>query len=1052
MTNTRILWLARSLILTSFFSLIITATTATAASKGHAATLRDSVFVLEQRGEFEQALLIARELLTVVKADTSSMPWQITEEMWRVDRIEHVCSLPDSARDQIAWVERRWSKAKQLAPKGKHQEHERILVAILPVIRKWLRPQDDDEAWCLLELAKIKVGILDYRGAEKYCREGLVRQELGRGKETRVYAQTIEFLGIVVGERLGRPAAGAELFREAVDIYTRLYGVDHPIVATAKSWLSGCLYDMGEIEDAMELKLEYLNAYRRTYGNAPLTGVALTNVASASAKLGKYDQAECWLQEGLGIFRRALGPDHNWVGIILCKFGVLKMWQGDYESADKLLTEALRIHRAASGDDSEWSTMDLYRYAEVKYRQGCYKDAEPLARQALESRLGSLGPEHYQTADSMTLLGYILLERGLLDEAEELFSKASAIYEQSERIWHIAVSLDCYAGLARVHMARGEYDQAESVCRRSIAGVERLRKNWHARGIETFVLLGRIRLVQGDLAGAEDHFERAAFAFEVTRRRVSTQELNRTSYAATASPYPLLAAVKIELGKEAEAWEATERDRGRALLDLMASKDARALSKEELAEERRLDTELIRLSGILNALEADSSSEAKADSVENLLLMAQAEWAAYQKRLQEKYPVSEGQSYTLERVQSILEARSAVIGWLDTELGSYTYAIPKDGEVTWVKLSTDQPAEAPERFLEFVSMPGEITEHRDQFARRVYEEQLQPLLGRMEGVDHLYIVPSGVMADVPVEALIVDDGTRVIDRWDVTCVPSASVLAWVKEKPETKSGVTLFAMGDPPFNDAHARAMDEGVGAAEVAIATRGNALETVYRGAVVGNVEAIAQLDRLGGTRQEVKAIGRLFETGDVLLGREANEQAVVELACRDKLRNYRYFHFATHAIPNNEHGLESSLVLSQVDLPNAYEAAIAGERIIDGRLTVGEIMAEWRLDADLVTLSACETALGQRKRGEGYIGFAHAFFHGGARTVVLSLWRVADQPTRRLMERFYTNILRNGMSKSKALREAKLWLRDLENQRGESPYAHPYYWSAFILMGDPY
>jgi CHAT domain-containing protein len=114
-------------------------------------------------------------------------------------------------------------------------------------------------------------------------------------------------------------------------------------------------------------------------------------------------------------------------------------------------------------------------------------------------------------------------------------------------------------------------------------------------------------------------------------------------------------------------------------------------------------------------------------------------------------------------------------------------------------------------------------------------------------------------------------------------------------------------------------------------------------------------------------------------------------------------------------------------------------------------EVLREWRLDANLVTLSACETALGREVRGEGYIGFAHAFFRAGTRSVVVSLWQVDDRATSRLMVRFYENMLERGMSRSAALGEAKRWLRDLEGRGGIRPFSHPSFWSGFILMGDP-
>jgi len=152
---------------------------------------------------------------------------------------------------------------------------------------------------------------------------------------------------------------------------------------------------------------------------------------------------------------------------------------------------------------------------------------------------------------------------------------------------------------------------------------------------------------------------------------------------------------------------------------------------------------------------------------------------------------------------------------------------------------------------------------------------------------------------------------------------------------------------------------------------------------------------------------------------------------------------------------------VLSQVGLPDPLEAAMAGRRIYDGLLTADEIVSELELNADLVTLSACETGLGARVVGEGYVGFAQALLQAGARSVVVSLWKVDDRATALLMRRFYENLRgeyadeRSGqvgepMAKAGALQEAKSWLRSYTDERGQRPYEHPYYWSAFVLIGD--
>ena len=176
----------------------------------------------------------------------------------------------------------------------------------------------------------------------------------------------------------------------------------------------------------------------------------------------------------------------------------------------------------------------------------------------------------------------------------------------------------------------------------------------------------------------------------------------------------------------------------------------------------------------------------------------------------------------------------------------------------------------------------------------------------------------------------------------------------------------------------------------------------------------------------------------------------------------------------------MESFLALADADLPDPVSRILAGPAPRTGRLTAEEVLRTWNLNADLATLSACQTALGKYERGEGYVGFAQALFLAGARSLVLSQWSVDDEATALLMVRFYQNLLgkrglKAPMPKAEALREAKEWLRQLTRAgagqelarlpqvrgairskaaapRGEDgSYAHPYYWSGFILIGDP-
>jgi CHAT domain-containing protein len=251
-----------------------------------------------------------------------------------------------------------------------------------------------------------------------------------------------------------------------------------------------------------------------------------------------------------------------------------------------------------------------------------------------------------------------------------------------------------------------------------------------------------------------------------------------------------------------------------------------------------------------------------------------------------------------------------------------------------------------------------------------------------------------------------------------------------------------------------------------------------------------------LPGTRREVQAIAALFPKDQVttLLGPDATESRLQGLAASGALKGYRFLHLATHGRANPSVALSSAIFLAaDPDRPPASLAEpAAADWASDGQITAEQIVRTWDLDADLVVLSACESGLGRYAGGEGYLGFAQALFVKGARSLVLSQWRVDDKATSLLMSRFYQNLLgkRPGLSqpmpKFEALHEAKGWLRNLTQDdvgselasldRGELrpvdkpggaakreaapagskaatlyPYAHPYYWAAFILVGDP-
>ena len=183
--------------------------------------------------------------------------------------------------------------------------------------------------------------------------------------------------------------------------------------------------------------------------------------------------------------------------------------------------------------------------------------------------------------------------------------------------------------------------------------------------------------------------------------------------------------------------------------------------------------------------------------------------------------------------------------------------------------------------------------------------------------------------------------------------------------------------------------------------------------------------------SREEVLSIGKLFPSAEskIYLGAETRE----EIVKNEKLADFRYVHFASHGFLDETRPGRSGILL-----------ACDSQSSEDGILQMDEIM-RLKMNADLVTLSACSTGLGKFVNGEGVLGLTRAFFYAGARNVAVSLWNVNDSATATTMENFYRNLNR-GLPKGEAMRRAKLAML----RGSQTSWRHPYYWAAFVVQGE--
>jgi CHAT domain-containing protein/tetratricopeptide (TPR) repeat protein len=295
-------------------------------------------------------------------------------------------------------------------------------------------------------------------------------------------------------------------------------------------------------------------------------------------------------------------------------------------------------------------------------------------------------------------------------------------------------------------------------------------------------------------------------------------------------------------------------------------------------------------------------------------------------------------------------------------------------------------------------------------AEKLYDTFLRPIENKLMKKKRLLISPDGGLTFLPFEALIRREGKRterVLERWDVAYVPSATVHAALKQDVAGQGrGWGFLGLGDPVYPG-------EGSG---VERATIPKGLE--QRG--LGN------LKRLPRSGEEVNAIAGLYPGKDrvVLLRDRATVQGWNEALDRHPGR-LAAVHLACHGFVDTRHPKLTGLVLA------------------DGEILTLDHLYQRSIPADLAVLSACDTGRGSFRRGEGVIGLVRGFFYAGCPRVVVSNWKVRDDSTQRLMVSFYRNMVQKGLPTGAALRSAKL------DMLKSSDHAHPFHWAAFVLWG---
>jgi CHAT domain-containing protein len=854
-----------------------------------------------------------------------------------------------------------------------------------------------------LRLSRIDEALTAYRRALT------VWQELGdpAGESATLYG-----MGLCL-DRKGRKDEALDSLNRALSLHRQ--AGDLAREATTLTAIAGIWLARGETGQALG-GLENALRLSRSFGSSRTEAAVLFNLGIAHKLRSELEAALASFEEVLRINRR-LG-DRDYEPDNLHAIGSLYVDLGDHDKAQDRYREALEL---CSGRDAVCAARELSSIGWVQYLGGDPQAALESAGRAL-ARSREAGDKQrqagalYTRGVAFTALGQPGESLAPLAEALTLRQSGGSVLDQAQALLALA---NARRDLGDSAAAEGGYREALDLVRP--VGITLLE----AQCLYNWALLDR---GVGRLEQALAKVGQAVDKVESLRSRVTAQSL-RTSFFASKRPYYEL---WIELLMRLEE---QEPGKGHAAAALAASERARARGLLELLAEAQIDVE----GGVDPSLKSrETDLQARQSWLQDKLFRAApAERAALQQeigRIDEDLDRLEAEirrsdpryaevrypnTLELAGMEALLDDKTALLEYFVGKQESFLFVITRSGQggpsgLTVYKLPGAEILTQRVRALR-TAIQGGPRQEGDYIeeATRLYATLLAPAAGLLADKSHLLISPDGSLRLLPFEALLMSrvagnarfsDFPYVLRRYAVSYVPSASVLSGLRQSR------AVSPSGGPPPKEFLAFAdpvVEAGAGETPLGITW-----------------------SRLTRSEGEVRAIAALYPPGDVQL--YLREEATKDRVEHDPLlETARRIHFATHGFVTEPPLSLSGLVLTRVSGP------------AEGALLQVRDIFNLRLNADLVTLSACETGLGREVSGEGVVGMTQAFLYAGARSLLVSFWKVSEASTPRLMESFYHDLGKTG-GKAEALQHAKL------EMIADAVYAHPFYWAPFLLSGN--
>ena len=725
--------------------------------------------------------------------------------------------------------------------------------------------------------------------------------------------------------------------------------------------------------------------------------MALMNLGEISQEQGDFKTALSYYEKGLKVGDDL--PKGGYINLfeifrarirarVLGDMASVHAESGEIDLAGKELNDTIALKRSIGQDD--WTAQSLVQAADLAYQKGDMAAARHFLEQARQ--IFAAAHKLNSVVSSTGFLAVIARDENKLDEAA---SRAEEALLLARKTGNLAAVSGAARAFASIRVKQDKLDEAKTLIEEARAADGKTGSIGDRIG--TLGISGEILEAKGENAKALDAYQEAVKLVESVRSTAAS-EAAFADVKRNYRPYERIVRILIKLNRPEDAFDYLNRAKSKKLQDSLRLSSMKS-------EDKGVQSLLEKASGEENKLKAanaqrdseqakpkDQQDKAKIENLSRVVATTQAECFKLNEQIKASNPHWEKfmtlNPESLKKAQKRIPPEVMLIQYAPLGEELYVFLVTKTSMK--IVIAPGKPADLFKKILAVRKQikSGEKGGPLTKSLAELYDTLIAPVEADIAPVKIIAFIPNGLLYYLPMQALAKKNASGevkyLIEDKQIVYLTAADVMNAVQPPDEEKSKEGMVAFGNP----------------------TGAN----------------------LPSAEEEVKGIAQVFPSTEVLFGPDVTKKA---LGAEEKLSK-RIVHFATHGVLDASAPLESYIQLAAADSPEL------------SHLTLGEIGGLPFNKVDLVTLSACETAVGNKEPDGGEVTtLAHAFSSAGATTVLASLWSVGDESTKEFMMEFYRQ-LASGASKAAALQSAEIKLL-------KSPkFSRPLYWAPFVLMGD--